>query len=65
MDDADAGDHFRGPHGSGERDEIEALEISYPVPIETYDSQVGGGSIVRPFQPAIAVQLRMCISRRW
>jgi hypothetical protein len=45
----DAYDEFKPPHSAGE-DPFEPLEIvPYPVPIEAYDPEVGGGSVVRLF----------------
>src|SRR5215204_2456296 len=47
MGGADAYDEFKPPHNGGP---VEPLEIvPYPVPIEAYDSEVGGRSVVRLF----------------
>jgi hypothetical protein len=49
MGGADAHDELEPPHRGGE-DPVEPLEIvPYPVPIEAYDPEVGGRSVVRLF----------------
>ena len=67
MGDADAYDEFGPPDSTGEDDPIEPLEIvPCSVPIEAYDPDVGGGSVVRLFfQPGDRGAAPDVDSRRW
>jgi hypothetical protein len=53
MGGADAHDEFKPPHNGGE-DPVEPLEIvPHPVPIEGYDPEVGGRSVVDAWTGAV------------